>query len=51
MKTKNSKYYEEINIARGMGIILVVLGHSFPTIKQGSILEYIYDFIYSFHMP
>ena len=49
---KKKNRYTEIDIARGIGILLVVLGHS---IKQTGvsatwirILTYI---IYSFHMP
>ena len=49
---KNKKRYTEVDIARGIGIFFVVLGHS---IKQTGvsagwirILTYI---IYSFHMP
>ena len=50
------RFYPEINIARGIGIILVVLGHAFPDASaNGGIQEpfwrYIFNFIYSFHMP
>lgn len=48
------KYYDEINIARGIGILLVVLGHSFPSWEGGIKNEfflYLFRFIYSFHMP
>lgn len=47
------KYYKDMDIARGIGIFLVVLGHSFPDDKfnNNPIYEYIYKFIYSFHMP
>lgn len=47
------KYYEDMNIARGIGIFLVVLGHSFPDAKFGNsaFYSYIDKFIYSFHMP
>lgn len=48
------KYYEEMNIARGIGIFLVVLGHSFPDAQMGienNLYAYIFRFIYSFHMP
>lgn len=44
-------YYEEINIAKGIGIILVVLGHAFPNIKANGMSGFIFDYIYSFHMP
>lgn len=47
------KYYKDMDIARGIGIFLVVLGHSFPDNKfnNNPFYEYIYKFIYSFHMP
>lgn len=47
------KYYKDMDIARGIGIFLVVLGHSFPDNKfnNNAFYAYIYKFIYSFHMP
>jgi Fucose 4-O-acetylase and related acetyltransferases len=47
------KYYKDMDIARGIGIFLVVLGHSFPDDKfnNNPLYAYIYKFIYSFHMP
>ena len=50
------KHYSEIDIARGLGIILVVLGHAFPDAAleggvQPSFGKYIFNCIYSFHMP
>ncbi|WP_368489974.1 acyltransferase family protein [Clostridium sp. BJN0013] len=47
------KYYKDMDIARGIGIFLVVLGHSFPDAQfNGSVFyAYIYRLIYSFHMP
>lgn len=47
------KYYKDMDIARGIGIFLVVLGHSFPDDKfnNNPIYTYIYKLIYSFHMP
>lgn len=50
------KYYEEINIARGIAIFLVVLGHSFPDSQlniynNSFIYRNIFNTIYSFHMP
>lgn len=47
------KYYKDMDIARGIGIFLVVLGHSFPDNKfnNNPFYTYIYKFIYSFHMP
>lgn len=49
------KYYDEINIARGLGALLVVFGHSFPDAGLGifnnnDIYKFIVDFMYSFHM-
>lgn len=46
-------FFKEINIARGIGIFLVVLGHSFPTddYNNNFLWVYIHKFIYSFHMP
>lgn len=46
----------EIDIIKGLGIILVVLGHSFPDAEMMSfngnnIYKLIYNIIYSFHMP
>ena len=50
------KYFEEWNIARGLGVILVVVGHSLPddnleTISNINLYRFMIDFIYSFHMP
>lgn len=48
------KYYSEINITRGIGIILVMLGHAFPDSAIGIESRFartIFDIIYSFHMP
>lgn len=47
------KYYKDMDIVRGLGIFLVVLGHSFPDDKfnNNSFYAYMYKFIYSFHMP
>lgn len=44
----------EIDIAKGIGIILVVLGHAFPDATTGienDIARTIFNVIYSFHMP
>ncbi len=48
----------EIDVARGLGIILVVLGHAFPDASaaggqeaMGNISRVIFNTIYSFHMP
>lgn len=50
------KHYPEIDIARGIGIILVVLGHTFPDASleggvQLSVWRFVFNYIYSFHMP
>src|SRR5215212_9198602 len=42
-----SKRIEYIDIARGMGILLVVMGHN----DFGYISPFFYKLIYSFHMP
>lgn len=43
-----SKYIVEMQITRGIGILLVTLGHSEPLEK---VFPSIFSFIYSFHMP
>lgn len=53
---KNKKYYDEINIAKGIGALLVVFGHSFPDASlliynNSNIYRFIENIIYSFHMP
>lgn len=53
---KNYTYYPEIDICKAIGIILVVIGHSFPdaSSKDGisfDLARIIYSVIYSFHMP
>lgn len=47
------KFNKELNISRGIGIFLVILGHSFPTetFNNNFLWVYIHKFIYSFHMP
>ena len=42
-----SKRIEYIDIARGIGILLVVMGHN----DFGAISPFAYKVIYSFHMP
>lgn len=48
----SKKYYPEINIYKGIGIILVVLGHA---LKQTGVMNMAFEImlsvIYSFHMP
>lgn len=54
---ESSKRLKYLDIAKGIAIILVVLGHCFPENIFGGedyidkIGRIIYDFIYSFHMP
>lgn len=48
--------YKEWDIIRGIGVLLVILGHSFPDDTSGVWLRedfygYFKYFIYSFHMP
>ena len=49
---QNKKYYNEITIAKGIGILLVVLGHA---LKQTGVSNVpgnaLISIIYSFHMP
>lgn len=47
------KYNKHINYLRGFGILLVLLGHSFPSqnFNNNSLYEFLHNFIYSFHMP
>ncbi len=46
------KHYEEIDICRGMGIVLVVLGHALKqTGETNSFFDVLLSVIYSFHMP
>lgn len=50
------KYYEELTLMKGIGIVLVILGHSFSftgfdLIEVNKINKYIHETIYSFHMP
>lgn len=53
---EEKKYYDELTILKGIGIILVILGHSFSftgfnIVDNNFINKYIHDTIYSFHMP
>lgn len=50
-------YYDEITIAKGIAIVLAVLGHSFPDAVKNfciagtdSFASFLFDWIYSFHM-
>ena len=42
-----------LDIARGICILLVVFGHTLiPNIRENNkIIQFIYDYIYFFHMP
>lgn len=53
MAVKNSKqYFPEIDICRGLGILLVVLGHALKqTGETNHVFEALNSVIYSFHMP
>lgn len=47
---------KEIDIAKGIGILLVVIGHSFPDVSTPEgihvpLLRTMHDIIYTFHMP
>lgn len=49
------KYYNELTLLKGIGIILVILGHSFSftgfDLLSNNFNKYIHNIIYSFHMP
>lgn len=47
---ENRGHIEAVNIARGIAIMLAVLGHAFLSNETG-IQKYLFDFIYGFHMP
>ncbi len=51
---KANDFYREIHIARGIGVLLVLAGHSFPDAELNLFLNDIarwgHDFLYSFHM-
>lgn len=50
----SGKRFIQTDIAKGIGIILVVIGHSFPDstkLAAGSFVYFLYKMIYSFHMP
>lgn len=50
--TVNKKHYAEIDIYRGLGIILVVLGHALKqTGETNAVFDILLSVIYSFHMP
>lgn len=53
----SKKHYPELDVAKGIAIIAVVLGHCFPNnIFNGNgfpetVAQVVYDFVYCFHMP
>ena len=48
------KHYKEIDIVRGIAVLIVLLGHSFPDAEEGFFpapgYKWIFDLCYSFHM-
>lgn len=43
---------ESVDIAKGIGILLVVFGHTMSPVMEGhNVLEWLYSVIYVFHMP
>lgn len=52
---ENKPHYKDIDFAKAVGILLVLIGHSFPDASSGSIsfgpYKAVFDVIYSFHMP
>lgn len=47
------KYFRELNVVRGIAVLLVAMGHSFPDLQTGMkypIAILIKDYIYDFHM-
>lgn len=52
-KNIRKEYYPEINIARGIAVLCVIFGHSFPDLGQeitNPLAHYLIDLVYSFHM-
>lgn len=48
----NTKRLDWIDIAKGIGIILVVLGHTLvPQVRETGFAGFLWIFIYNFHMP
>ena len=48
---KEKKYYNDINIMRGMAVLCVVIGHSFNATDTPTFLGFLKSFVYCFHMP
>lgn len=51
MEKSKKQYFNEINIMRGMAVLCVVIGHSFNSTETPTILGFIKNFVYCFHMP
>lgn len=49
----NKRHFDRIDIAKGIGIILVVFAHTIvPQIRENSLAaKFVWIFIYNFHMP
>lgn len=51
-RTKKESHYYEIDTARGIGIIAVILGHALKQTEQtNQIFDMLHVFLYSFHVP
>lgn len=53
---EKKKHIDEIDIAKGIGIFLVVLGHCFPDVSAERgvsvpLFRTVHDVEYTFHMP
>lgn len=49
----DKKYFNELNIVRGIAVLLVAIGHSFPDLQTGmkyTVAVFIRNYIYDFHM-
>ena len=50
---ESKRFITEINVARGIAVLLVLLGHSFPDAQTGMsspVAKGIFTFVYAFHM-
>ena len=50
--TEKKRFFTEINVARGIAVLLVLLGHSFPDSQTGitsPVAKSIFNFVYAFH--
>jgi|GEM_PF-3476947 len=54
MPVRTKRFYDEMNIARGIGVLLVVIGHSSPRLMvkmpETHVFEVLIRFVYGFHM-